>query len=202
MASHNYYNNYTDSRPYDQHGDLSYHGATGLGKDTPLSANPSESAHYQSPTSTAQYSHQSPTSTAPYSHQSPFSTPFDDDQRSYHTYNESTQALNRPYSYADSGHHDPFGDRNAIPLKTKFGKGPYGPDGADSPTTAMANAERFGGAADDRSKEVVSRRRDKWFKNIPYAVYLLSSVQLIVFIVEIIKNGTLKVHCPNNANIC
>lgn len=175
MASNNYYNqnHYRDQSPYGQYEDPSYHGASGRRQDAPLPPVPGTSDYPSE------------------AHQSPFNTPFDDDQRPYNSYNPSTQSLNKQYSYADSGQHDPFEDRNAIPLQTHPGKSPYGQTYGDapSPTAAMANAERFGGSPGKSQEDQQTRRRDKWLKNIPYAVYTLTLVQIIVFLVEIIKNG-------------
>ncbi|KAF2670311.1 rhomboid-domain-containing protein [Microthyrium microscopicum] len=177
MASNDYYNTHGNSHQYGGHEDSSYHGSRP--QDAPLPSLPSEA-----------FSHDAPSSTTAHSAVSPFSTPFDD-HHTYTPYNQSTQSIDHPYSYTDSAQQDPFRDSNAIPLQTKHGASAYD-HVAPSPTAAMANAEQFGNGGYPPKDEEVSRGPKSWFKGkIPFAVYTISLVQIIVFIVEIIKNATL-----------
>jgi hypothetical protein len=183
MASNDYYagfgNNQNQNR-YDPHQDSSYHGSTPGRLDHDLPALPSPGI---SPMPSK--------ASLPYGNPSPFHTPYDDDRNSYMAPNSSQQHLMRPDSYASSGVHDPFRDSQSIPLQSHPGYNqPHGKgDGSISPTMAMGNAEQFAGAPYDGDKERPSKKKG-WFQGkIPYAVYFLSLVQIIVFIVEIIKNG-------------
>lgn len=189
MASHDFhqagnYDSYHDR--YDTLQDTSYHssggagtGASRLEQDYPPISNPSNSSM---PGKFAQVqAYDSPSS---------FHTPFDDDRNSYIPPNQSTQNLTRPDSYASSGVHDPFRDSQSIPLQTNLSINHYSKDDGDtSPTTAMGHAEQFAGAGSPTDKRISGDKRG-WFKGkIPYAVYLLSAAQLIVFILELVKNG-------------
>jgi hypothetical protein len=82
------------------------------------------------------------------------------------------------------GSTDPFADQNAIPLqpnKTKH-------DAFASANSLNDPEQPF--PRYDQQKDRAPSRQKGWFKGkITYAVYLLTLVQLAVFIAEIVKNG-------------
>jgi hypothetical protein len=109
-------------------------------------------------------------------------------------YSHGPDAAGSRYSYGG----DPFGDQNAIPLQTQGYNNKPLPDVNTSPTYAMGEAEqalpppgRKSRRADGyQDRDERDRRKKGWFTGgITWAVFLLSSIQLIVFIVELVKNG-------------
>jgi hypothetical protein len=165
MASHDYYNSqgygYDNRQAYDYNNpvDTSYHDIPTQRRDAPLPALPGE-----------------PNLKAAGDQTSPFNTPFDDH---YTSYNPSRQSMDH-YSQQTRSH-DPFTDNNAIPLQSQsFNKS----ERALSPT--MAESQPF--PPYDRPQKQDTGRG--WFRGkIPYAVYTLSLIQIIVMIVEYVKMG-------------
>ena len=77
-------------------------------------------------------------------------------------------------------HEDPFADHNAIPMQSQGSK-------LDNPN-AMGSLSAFD--HDDGSQSRTKRKMKGFFsKRQPWVVYILSFVQLCVFIAEIAKNG-------------
>jgi hypothetical protein len=183
MASSNYYaggHSNTYDNGYGHAPDTTYHETTSQPLDAPPHIEPA-------PYSSSPYlddSHQPslPGSGQQRSHANPFKTPFDDDSYSS-TYNHSNPSLNQPYqSYSNA--HDPFSDGSAIPLQSQSPKYP----GRESPIAGMADAEQQ--FPPSGPKERIPSRQSGWFKKkITWAVYLLSTVQIAVFLGELIKNG-------------
>jgi membrane associated rhomboid family serine protease len=183
MASNNYYSG-GQNNPYgdDHYGhapDTTYHGAT----SKPDTAH-NEPSPYSSTTHLDDTHQNSHGSGQQRSHANPFNTPFDDDNYSS-TYAHSNPSLHQPYqSYANA--HDPFSDSNAIPLEPQSQKFM----GRETPMVGMADAEQQ--FPPNAPKERIPSRRGGWFKGkITWAVYILSTVQIAIFIGELIKNWTL-----------
>jgi membrane associated rhomboid family serine protease len=171
MASHNYYHDNSHTYGgYDTNQDSSYYNSSRQALNSPLPPLPHDEG--VSPVNNSK-------------------SPFGDH---YATYSPSMQSLDQYPQQTRS--HDPFSDSSAIPLESQDHFHNYNkPDEPKSP--GMAERQPFppynGNSATRPENE---RRRDGWFKGkIPWAVYILSLVQIIVFIVEIIKNATLT-HSP------
>jgi membrane associated rhomboid family serine protease len=186
MASNDYYAGFDNNHNrYDPHQDTSYQASSSgrLDHDLPALSNPSPSPLPHK--SSEPYQDHNP---------SPFNTPFDEDGNSYVTPHHSTQHLVRPDSYTRAGAHDPFCDSQSIPLQSNPGSKQYGDqgDGSTSPTMGMGHVEQYAGAGAGAGPDgnKMPPKKNGWFTGkIPYAVYLLSVIQIIVFIVEIVKNG-------------
>jgi membrane associated rhomboid family serine protease len=121
--------------------------------------------------------------------QSPFKSPYDSN---YNSYNPSAASLNEYPTQTRS--HDPFGDNNAIPLQDQ----PYTSDRHSNMNEqkgfANMDTERFPSQNqyDPRSKPSPLTGFGTFRgKKIPFAVYILSLIQIIVFIAELAKNGSL-----------
>lgn len=123
---------------------------------------------------------------------SPVSSPFEDNtyhssgaqggypDTSYSNFN-STSNLNTNHGRYDSPgrHSDPFADQNAIPLQSQP-KMDHG-----SPTQYHADPEQFGAGVEKRKK-----KKKGWFSGrVTWVVYILTTVQIGVFVGELIKNG-------------
>jgi hypothetical protein len=118
------------------------------------------------------------------SHNSPF-----DDNHYYQTPNSSGALGGYPsHNTSYSGQHDPFTDHNAIPLHAQpkmDGSGHKLNDG--SPTRYNADPEAYPRPSRKRSK----KKKEGWFSGrITWVVYILTTVQIGVFVGELIKNGT------------
>lgn len=129
---------------------------------------------------------------------SPVSSPFDDRRYEYPSTHNLTQHQ-QPMGYSDTAYHgassqhrydsnghgggtDPFADQNAIPLQQ------HGKVGG-SPTRYQADPEErlypqpYGGNG--------KRKKKGWFTGrVTWVVYILTTVQIGVFVGELIKNGT------------
>jgi hypothetical protein len=113
-------------------------------------------------------------------------SPFDDHS---HPYRHATPS--QSYTGNNGRLHDdvdPFDDHNAIPLNGRKTKdngmsivSPVEPNEQDDPFVRDA----------DPTKKKRRKSKDGWFKGkITWVVYVLSTVQLIMFIVEIARMGT------------
>jgi hypothetical protein len=125
----------------------------------------------------------------------PHSSPFDDDHY-YQTPNSSGALGGYPsHSTSYSGQQDPFTDHNAIPLHAQpkmDGSGHKLNDG--SPTRYGADPEAYPQPSRKRSKK---KKKKGWFSGrVTWVVYILTTVQIGVFIGELIKNGTSPSHFP------
>lgn len=102
------------------------------------------------------------------------------------SYHGSQQSLHKPYS-------DPFGDNNAIPLQSKK-PGMYGSGG--SPTHGAPDTEnQFLRQDSDPRRRRRQRPKGPWYKQkIAWFVWFMTTIQVIIFIVEIIRNGTFLGH--------
>lgn len=135
---------------------------------------------------------------------SPVSSPFDD--RPYPTHTASSGALGGypidtsysntsyqpPTQYSSTAHindpyarqPDPFADQNAIPLQTQPKM-----DGS-SPTRYNGDPEYYGMGVEPKRRK--SKKKKGWFSGrVTWVVYLLTAVQVGVFVGELIKNGML-----------
>ncbi|CAN9160948.1 unnamed protein product [Alternaria alternata] len=135
---------------------------------------------------------------------SPVSSPFDD--RPYPTHTASSGALGGypidtsysntsyqpPTQYSSTAHindpyarqPDPFADQNAIPLQTQPKM-----DGS-SPTRYNGDPEYYGMGVEPKRRK--SKKKKGWFSGrVTWVVYLLTAVQVGVFVGELIKNGIL-----------
>jgi hypothetical protein len=115
---------------------------------------------------------------------SPVTSPFDDD----HTHPFARQHTDTSYlsarQHADS---DPFDDGNAIPLS-----GRKSATGSTQTIAPMLPPEDPFVRDIDPRKQRARERRQGWFHGqITWVVYVLTVIQLIVFIVEIVRNGKL-----------
>ncbi|CAI6332365.1 unnamed protein product [Periconia digitata] len=132
-----------------------------------------------------------PTYTNPSYDHSPASSPFDDRNRYdypstanlVHTQTGSSHHPDTSYHGASPNPHqtsDPFADQNAIPLKQHHGAmPPHGPYAADPEARRPSHAP--------------SKKKQKgWFTGrVTWVVYFLTTVQVAVFVGELIKNGIL-----------
>jgi len=123
---------------------------------------------------------------------SPVESPFEDtsypaysrhDNYNHTPYDPTAPAASSSYSY-----NDPFADKNAIPLQAqKPGMNPMGVE------LENGGIPRKLGSPRDRPPD----GRRGWFtRPITWAVFFLSIVQLIVLIVEFIRNGMQKTVNP------
>jgi hypothetical protein len=118
---------------------------------------------------------------------SPVPSPFDDHRYEYSSSQNLTQHQQPPAGYGDTGYYgassknhtpqgyqpDPFADHNAIPLRsqsTKIHRLNTDPEG-----------HRGGGTP---------HKKKGWFSGrVTWVVYILTTVQVAVFVGELIKNG-------------
>lgn len=126
-----------------------------------------------------------PTSTAagrPYAHVdtyhgngdlSPITSPFEDRAFEYPDYPRPIPTNQQP-----GYHEDPFADLNAVPMhKMKID--------ATAVESPMEGDERALGDTGRRRK-----RNKAWYKGkVTWVVYILTFIQVVVFVVEIIRNG-------------
>ncbi|KAF2424895.1 rhomboid-domain-containing protein [Tothia fuscella] len=185
MASNDYYNQFHQQ-------DTSYHNHQAGRTNQPLPPIPS------SPSTRPPNPYIDTTGIAP------VTSPFED--TTYPAYPRPSQSYNHMPDYTDSpppGNakhqpHDPFRDSNAIPLQSQQSL-KAGGNVASSPTSAMGEAEQQYGSSErrrrrrnSRSRRGERRKKDGWFRGkITWAVFFLTLVQLIVFIVELVRNAQL-----------
>ncbi|EGP90613.1 unnamed protein product [Zymoseptoria tritici ST99CH_1A5] len=114
-------------------------------------------------------------------------SPFDDRAHPYHH-----ELPSHSYSGASGrihDHADPFEDHNAIPLNGRKAKD--NSTNIVSPIEPADQDDPFVRDADPRRKKR-RKSKDGWFRGkITWVVYVLSAVQLIVFIAEIARNAVL-----------
>jgi hypothetical protein len=119
--------------------------------------------------------------------QSPFKTPFDD-ENAYSSHNPSTYTLNGGNS------NDPFADHTAIPLQSQKRSHQ---DGFPPPSPGLKDAEQpFAPYPPEQPGPMKSGKR-KWLSGpnrIPIACYVLSLVQICVFIFELVKSCKYYIH--------
>ncbi|KAF1836293.1 rhomboid family membrane protein [Decorospora gaudefroyi] len=93
----------------------------------------------------------------------------------------STAHLNDPYARQP----DPFADQNAIPLQSHQPKMEGG-----SPTRYNGDPEYYGMGVQPKRRR--SKKKKGWFSGrVTWVVYILTTVQIGVFVGELIKNGIL-----------
>lgn len=82
------------------------------------------------------------------------------------------------------GHNDPFADQNAIPLQNKMS------GMSTQPLAYHADPERMYPAPEKKRRK--HKKKEGWFSGrITWVVYILTTVQIGVFVGELIKNGIL-----------
>lgn len=122
--------------------------------------------------------------------QAPSPSPFEDD--AYYNTQHSSGALGGYPSHSTShgGQQDPFTDQNAIPLHTQPKMDGSGRSKLDdgSPTRYNADPEALPRPSRKRSKK---KKKGRFSGRITWVVYVLTTVQIGVFVGELIKNGEL-----------
>ena len=171
MAANDYYNISPDSQR--------------RRNDAPLPALPNPYSAYN--TNPQQYSTTS------------ISNPYDDPSYRPHG-RQSQQSLSGDPTYYGAGGNGSGYDQNAyaddIPLrpqKRKSSSDLLNPDGRDQEAVQPRMAQR------QKSRTGATRRKKKkglWSGRIPFAVYTFTTIQIIVFIAEIIKAGTSSISTP------
>ena len=144
-----------------------------------------------------------PANSTPNVNISPVASPFDD--RAYPEYPAASKPTQQ--NFGDTGYYgaseqtqnphnsDPFIDQNAIPLQPQS----YNPKMEGSPTRYNADPEgRYplngGGTMGQR------RKKKGWFSGkVTWVCYILTTVQVAVFIGELIRNGIVP---PPSHHIC
>lgn len=116
---------------------------------------------------------------------SPISSPFDDSNRIYGHHSEQNFGSNYGYHGASGGgfgaEHSPYADD--IPLNNHKSKGSI-------PDNPAYNPRGMGMIPDQDPRSQVQQRKRRFFRGkTPWVVYLLTAIQIIVFIVELAKNG-------------
>jgi hypothetical protein len=125
-------------------------------------------------------------------------SPFDD--HNYYNTPNSSGALGGYPSHNNLSHtntsyggqQDPFTDSNAIPLSVqpKMHGPEQGKYGDESPTRYNADPEAFA-ERPRRKRSSKKKKKEGWFSGrITWVVYILTTVQVGVFVGELIKNGT------------
>jgi hypothetical protein len=116
---------------------------------------------------------------------------------SYH----SAPPAKTPYSSSNhyDPHNDPFTDHNAIPLRHQPKMDGHKLDDG-SPSRYNADPEQF--PLPGREKKKKKKKKKGWFSGrVTWVVYILTTVQIGVFIGELIKNGTLP-YTPSLSVLC
>jgi membrane associated rhomboid family serine protease len=99
-----------------------------------------------------------------------------------YSHNTFASPYDTPPAHAH-GQHDPFADQNAIPLQSQ-------PKMDGSPTRYDADPERMYPAPEKRRRK--AKKKEGWFSGrVTWVVYILTVVQIGVFVGELIKNGIL-----------
>ncbi|EOA90304.1 uncharacterized protein SETTUDRAFT_102778 [Exserohilum turcica Et28A] len=137
---------------------------------------------------------------------SPVSSPFQDRPYPVHTHSSgavsgypvdtsySNTAHQSPADYSSTAHlndpyarqPDPFADQNAIPLQNQQNKPP-----SDAPVRFNNDPEYYGMGVEPRRRKSKKKKKGWLSGRVTWAVYLLTAVQLGVFIGELVKNGIL-----------
>lgn len=146
------------------------------------------------------------------SHISPVMSPFED--RAYPSYpqpslpNVSQQHLTDPESplhHARPGdaasthsHNDPFTDSNAIPLQNQSKQSMNKMGGVGVTSSPIAAEMGYDSRAGKRRPSGRTRGKKKkqglFTGRVTWAVFVLTGVQLVIFIVEIVRNGMFLPH--------
>lgn len=196
MASNDYYNSYSTSAPRRE--------------DAPLPAVPSSTSK---PLPSSHADGQSMASISPINTriQSPFDdraypsyapSSLHDSETEYHGAAGKYNNSRAPPSYSSNPHSDPFADQNAIPLQSQNPKmdSPTARYGADPEARMPLNGDKAY-PPEPRGSGLKSRKKDGWFTGkITWMVYLLTTIQIAVFIAELARNGRfpnmMKIHGP------
>jgi hypothetical protein len=131
---------------------------------------------------------------SPPSAQNPYSSsPFDD----YHTPNSSGALGGYPsHSTTNTSYHgaqqDPFTDHNAIPLHAQpkmDGHGHGHGHKLDDGSPMRYDTDPEGGVRRKKSKRKMKKKKGWLNGRVTWVVYILTTVQIAVFVGELIKNG-------------
>lgn len=99
-------------------------------------------------------------------------------------YNPPSQFNSNP-QMNNGRHPDPFADQNAIPLQHQPKMGEH------SSTQYNEDPERYGLGVESARKHR-KKKKEGWFSGrITWVVYILTTVQIAVFVGELVKNGRL-----------
>lgn len=97
--------------------------------------------------------------------------------------NAPSNPYNNHYDAPPAAQHDPFADQNAIPLQN------HGKTGTHATAAGVYQMDPEGRPREKRRK----KKKKGWFSGrVTWVVYILTTVQIGVFIGELIKNGTPK----------
>jgi membrane associated rhomboid family serine protease len=169
MAANDYYGN--------------THGQSNDRNDAPLPPVPSNhTQHSVSPVSSPFEDRPYPTQTASSGALGgyPIDTSYSNTSYQPPTQYSSTAHINDPYARQP----DPFADQNAIPLQNQPKM-----DGS-SPTRYNGDPEYYGMGVEPKRRK--SKKKKGWFSGrVTWVVYILTAVQVGVFVGELIKNGIL-----------
>lgn len=100
-------------------------------------------------------------------------------------YVSPTQSHLDPHAHNDP-HPDPFTDQNAIPLQHQSKTDTH------HPTQYDQDPERYGFGVEPARKHRKKKRKEGWLGGrVTWVVYILTTVQIAVFVGELIKNGIL-----------
>lgn len=122
-------------------------------------------------------------------HQTPVTSPFDDP--SYRPYGrESQQSIQSNYQYYGGGRdYDPNPFSDDIPLKTNTQKSPTDPYASDQFRYEPQRTNTL--AAEETRSNRKTKKKGFFSGKTPWITYILTLIQSIVFLVELIKNGVL-----------
>lgn len=117
---------------------------------------------------------------------SPITSPFDDRHRIYEGQSEHSFGSHQGYHGGFGEGHDrepnPYSDD--IPLSAKGNSDRFAPD-----NLGYASGGMYNNPAQDPALNRPQRTRAIFSGKIPWVVYLLTTIQIVVFIVEIVRNG-------------
>lgn len=120
-------------------------------------------------------------------HHTPVTSPFDDP--SYRPYGrESQQSIQSNYQYYGGGRdYDPNPFSDDIPLKTNTQKSPTDPYASDQFRYEPQRSNTL--AAEETRSNRKPKKKGFFSGKTPWVTYVLTLIQSIVFLVELIKNG-------------
>jgi len=114
---------------------------------------------------------------------SPVTSPFEDRRFEYPDYPRPVPTNQQP-----GVHEDPFADLNAIPMhKMKVDANAVESPVYEGEERGFGDGDGDGGGRGRRGRR---KRRKAWYKGrVTWVVWILTFIQVVVFVVEIIRNG-------------